>query len=195
MFLARPVAVLVSTAAARFTGRARTVIAWAGLRGAVPVVLATFPVIEGVPDSLEFFNIVFFAVLLSTVLQGATFEPLAQALGVTETEEPLRPPLRVIRSGAPGAQILTVRPWQPADGDPAYPSKVLGTRVRSQLLARLDQPGALVMLDDGRYAVTGPLLGVGPASALQADARRRVAQANSDAERAWWRDVIGELAR
>ena len=42
------------------------------MRGAVPVVLATFPVIEGVPRSQEFFNIAFFAVLLSTVLQGAT---------------------------------------------------------------------------------------------------------------------------
>ena len=56
-------------------------LSWAGLRGAVPVVLATFPVIEGVPGALEFFNIVFFAVLISTLLQGATFEPLAAAWG------------------------------------------------------------------------------------------------------------------
>ena len=58
---------------------------WAGLRGAVPVVLATFPVIAGVPHSEEFFNIVFFAVLVSTVVQGSTFEPLARRLGVTTT--------------------------------------------------------------------------------------------------------------
>jgi cell volume regulation protein A len=60
-FLARPIATFVSTARARFTFREQSVLSWAGLRGAVPVVLATFPVIEGVPGSLDFFNIVFFA--------------------------------------------------------------------------------------------------------------------------------------
>jgi len=46
------------------------------------VVLATFPVIEGIPRSLEFFNIVFFAVLVSTVIQGSTIEALARRLNV-----------------------------------------------------------------------------------------------------------------
>ena len=63
--------------------RERLVLGWAGLRGAVPVVLATFPVISGVTHSLEFFNIVFFAVVISTIVQGTTFEPLAQSLGTT----------------------------------------------------------------------------------------------------------------
>jgi potassium/hydrogen antiporter len=192
VFLARPIATFATTALAQFTLREQSLLAWAGLRGAVPVVLATFPVIEGVPDSLDFFNIVFFAVLVSTLLQGATFEPFAQALGVTTAEQPAAPALR---SASPGAQILTVRPWRPEDGHPAFPSHVLGTPVREQLLARLDRPGALVVLEDGRYAFTGPLLGVGPASTLQADARRRVGLAASDAERDWWRDVIGALAR
>jgi cell volume regulation protein A len=105
----------------------------------------------------------------------------------------LQPP--VTRPRSPGAQVLTVRPWQSADGDPAFPRSVLGTPVRKQLLSRLDRPGGLVTLADGRYAFTGPILGVGPASALQDDARRRLAHASSDPERAWWRDVIGELAR
>jgi cell volume regulation protein A len=48
----------------------------------VPVILATFPVIDGVPRSLEFFNIVFFAVLVSTVIQGSTVEALAARLGL-----------------------------------------------------------------------------------------------------------------
>jgi potassium/hydrogen antiporter len=193
VFLARPIATILSTAPARFTVREQSVLAWAGLRGAVPVVLATFPVIDGVPDSLDFFNIVFFAVLLSTLLQGATFEPFAQRLGVTSHEQPAPPP--VARAPSPGAQILTVRPWRPEDGDPAFPNHVLGTPVREQLLTRLDRPGALLILEDGRYAFTGPLLGVGPASALQGDARRRVGLAASEAERTWWREVIGTLAR
>jgi potassium/hydrogen antiporter len=48
----------------------------------VPVVLATFPVIAGVPRSEEFFNVAFFAVLLSTVVQGTSLQWLATKLGV-----------------------------------------------------------------------------------------------------------------
>jgi NhaP-type Na+/H+ or K+/H+ antiporter len=86
VLVARPAAAFAATALERFRPAERLVLAWAGLRGAVPVVLATFPVIEGVPRSLEFFNIVFFAVLLSTLLQGSTFEPLARRLGLTAGE-------------------------------------------------------------------------------------------------------------
>jgi cell volume regulation protein A len=81
--VARPVAALLATAGQGFTYRERVVLGWGGLRGAVPVVLATFPVLAGVPRSNDFFNIVFFAVLVSTLIQGATVAPLARALGVT----------------------------------------------------------------------------------------------------------------
>jgi cell volume regulation protein A len=57
------------------------------------VVLATFPVIERVPHSLEFFNIVFFAVLVSTVVQGSTFATVAERLGLTTSEPALPRPL------------------------------------------------------------------------------------------------------
>jgi potassium/hydrogen antiporter len=81
-FVARPVAAFLATAMQGFSYPERLVLGWAGLRGAVPVVLATFPVIADIPRSMEFFNIVFFAVLVSTLIQGATVEPLARALGV-----------------------------------------------------------------------------------------------------------------
>jgi cell volume regulation protein A len=55
-------------------------LAWAGLRGAVPVVLAPFAVIDGVPRSLEMLNIVFFAVLRPEAPQGSTVEALANPL-------------------------------------------------------------------------------------------------------------------
>jgi cell volume regulation protein A len=93
VFVARPVSTVAATALDRFTMRERLVLASAGLRGAVPVVLATFPVIEGVPESREFFNIVFFAVVISTLLQGTTFEPLAKRLGLTTTQPALPSPL------------------------------------------------------------------------------------------------------
>jgi potassium/hydrogen antiporter len=193
VFLARPVATLIATTFSRFDLRDQGVLAWAGLRGAIPVVLATFPVIAAVPHSLEYFNIVFFAVVLSTLLQGATFEPLARALGVTEPEARLGTrPTRAVRSVA---QISTTRPWDPTDGSPAYPRRVTGIAVTEQLLTRIDQPGALVRLADGRYAFTGPVVSVGSAKALQETARRRLARAKSAAEREWWREVIGALAR
>jgi cell volume regulation protein A len=90
VLVARPVACTAATALTRLTPGERIVLAGAGLRGAVPVVLATFPVIAGIPDSLEFFNIVFFAVVLSLLVQGPTFEPIARRLGLT-TSVPVLP--------------------------------------------------------------------------------------------------------
>jgi cell volume regulation protein A len=93
LLVARPAAVALATAFEPFSAGERVLLGWAGLRGAVPVVLATFPVIAGVPHSLEFFNIVFFAVVLSTLVQGVTFEPLARALGLTTRQPALPRPL------------------------------------------------------------------------------------------------------
>jgi potassium/hydrogen antiporter len=74
--VARPVATIAATAGQRFTWPERGVLAWAGLRGAMPVILATFAVIDGVPHSIELLNIVFFAVLVSAAVQGATVHSL-----------------------------------------------------------------------------------------------------------------------
>ncbi len=78
--LARPLAVAVATAFDRYGAAGRVAIGWAGLRGAVPVVLATIPVTAGVGDGSQFFDIVFFAVAISTVIQGVTVEPLIRFL-------------------------------------------------------------------------------------------------------------------
>jgi cell volume regulation protein A len=93
VFVARPLSAIVATAFERFSAGERVVLGWAGLRGAVPVVLATFPVIDNVPGSRTFFNIVFFAVVVSTLLQGSTVEWLARRLGVTTSEPALPRPL------------------------------------------------------------------------------------------------------
>ena len=167
---------------------------WAGLRGAVPVVLATFPVIEGVPHSLEFFNIVFFAVLLSTLVQGATFEPLARRLGVTTSRIPLGPgpPPRPARSSA---LVTTSGPWTTLTGTrPTRRVDRIETFVR-QFRTRLDRPGALVEL--GRRALR--VHGAGAGDRLGERCRRWPAgdldAPSTDPEREWWREVIGALAR
>jgi potassium/hydrogen antiporter len=129
VFVARPAAVWIATAFARWSVAERTILSVAGLRGAVPVVLATFPVIAGVENSDELFNIVFFAVLISTVLQGASFEPLAERLGVTTREPALPRPLAeagTIR--ALGAEVLEF-PIGPEDA-------IAGARVRDLGLPR-----------------------------------------------------------
>jgi potassium/hydrogen antiporter len=93
MFVARPLAAVIATQVGRFSIEERLLVGWAGLRGAVPIVLATFPVIEGVPAGDLFFNIAFFVVVTSTLVQGVTFEPLARAFGLTTTEPALPAPL------------------------------------------------------------------------------------------------------
>ena len=126
VFVARPVAAAVATAVGGYTPAERAVLAWAGLRGAVPVVLATFPVIDEVPESRQLFNIVFFAVLLSTVLQGATFEPIARLLGVTTSMPALPRPLAetgTIRRL--GAEIVEY-PVAPEDAIVGHPVRDLG---------------------------------------------------------------------
>ncbi len=90
MFVARPLSTLIAAQVGSFKIEERLLLGWAGLRGAVPIVLATFPVIEHVPNGDLYFNIAFFVVATSTLLQGVTFEPLARFFGLT-TQEPALP--------------------------------------------------------------------------------------------------------
>ena len=69
-----------------------------------------------------------------------------------------RPRPRVLSRPA----VTSMRPWEEADGNPARPEAVAGVEVVDQLRTRRDEPGALVALADGRYAVTGRLLAIGP---------------------------------
>ncbi len=287
VFVARPLAVMVATAFAPLRTTERIVLGWAGLRGAVPVVLALFPIIADIEDAVQFFNIAFFAVLVSTLLQGSTFTWMAGKLGALTSEPALRQPLvevgqirqlgadvvevplvegdavigvRVRDLGLPrdalvnvlvrndealpprgstrleagdrlyvlarqsampaledarerwrtgpvgpaprpqratiatGAPIFTTRPWLESDGDPDAPKRVLGLQVVERLGTRWDVPGALVVLSDGRYAVTGPHVLVGSREQLQWHARRKLRGAKTDPERAWWQEVIGSSA-
>ena len=70
VFVARPIATVIALTPLRFSMREQAALGWAGLRGAVPVVLATFPIIEGVTGSLEVFDIVFFVVIVSTCFRA-----------------------------------------------------------------------------------------------------------------------------
>jgi potassium/hydrogen antiporter len=97
IFVARPLATFVATAFTSFNFREKVMLGWAGLRGATPIWLATFPVVAGVRSGEEEFAIVFFVVVTSTLVQGASFEPLAKWLRLT-TDEPALP-RRLFESG------------------------------------------------------------------------------------------------
>ena len=97
ILVARPLAALAATLFAGLDLRERAMIGWAGLRGATPIWLATFPVVAGVGAGQELFAIVFFVVVSSTLVQGSSFEPLARRLGLT-TDEPALP-RRLLESG------------------------------------------------------------------------------------------------
>ena len=88
--VARPVAVFASTAFSAYSNRERLLLGWAGLRGAVPIVLATFALSSKVPHNETIFNAVFFVVLVSTVAQGTTLERFAKSLGLVSLAPPLR---------------------------------------------------------------------------------------------------------
>ena len=96
MLVIRPAAVWASTAFVNFTDRDRILLGWAGLRGAVPIVLATFALSADVTERDTIFNAVFFVVVVSTMVQGRTLEWLAGRLGLLSyAPHPREAPLEV----------------------------------------------------------------------------------------------------
>ena len=110
IFIARPVAVVVSLLPFRFSWREQLYISWVGLRGAVPIILALFPFLAGLEYAPYYFNIVFFVVLVSLLVQGWTVAPAARLLqlGVPPGPEPV---MRVDTAipGHPDCEILVYR--------------------------------------------------------------------------------------
>lgn len=86
-FFARPVAVQLCMLPFRmFTAKARLYVSWVGLRGAVPIIFATYPWVDNVPYAELIFNVVFIVTIISLLLQGATVSGMANALGVACAE-------------------------------------------------------------------------------------------------------------
>ncbi len=288
MFVARPLAAVISTTPFGLSLRESGLIGWAGLRGAIPIVLATFAVLEGVDNADSFFNIVFFVVLTSTLIQGASFDPLARALGLTTDEPALSRPLHevgtirglgaevlefpvragdeivgrvvnqlqlprdalvsiVVRGGeallprgsteieaddrlhilvrqparaeveglfdrwrsgpleetelalpsfSGRSPIFSVKPWRAEFGDPGAPTEIEGAAVLRRLRTRRDEPGALVLLSDGRFAVTGDgVVAAGGQRQLFRYCRERIHRAETGTARAWWQEVAGVVSQ
>jgi potassium/hydrogen antiporter len=84
MFVARPLSILIAAPGSSLNRRERIFVSWVGLRGAAPIILATLPWSVGFPNAEYFFNLVFFLVLFSVIIQGISIPWLAKKVGVIE---------------------------------------------------------------------------------------------------------------
>lgn len=82
--IARPLSVIPVLKIFSFNAREITLVSWVGLRGSVPIILAIYPLIYGLPGASLIFSVVFFVVLISATIQGSTLPWVARALGLTE---------------------------------------------------------------------------------------------------------------
>ncbi|WP_281290460.1 potassium/proton antiporter [Embleya hyalina] len=88
LLVARPLSVIVTTSPFRIPWREQLILSWAGLRGAVPIVLATIPIVKDIPDAQRLFNITFVLVVVFTLVQGPTLPWIARKAGFAGADEP-----------------------------------------------------------------------------------------------------------
>ena len=108
VLVARPLAVLVSIGWMRYERRDLALVSWAGLRGAVPIVLATFPLTAGYPEGELIFDVVFFVVVLSVLVQGLTVAGLARRLGMEAEQAVGASMAEALPLDAPGVEVLEI---------------------------------------------------------------------------------------
>ncbi|GAB1432496.1 potassium/proton antiporter [Spirochaetota bacterium] len=88
MFVARPIAVYISTIPFKYSFKEKLFVMWGGVKGAVPIVLATYPMASGLDTDGFIFDTIFFAVFLSCLIQGTTLGPLSKLLRLTDRIKP-----------------------------------------------------------------------------------------------------------
>jgi cell volume regulation protein A len=146
IFIARPASVMLALLLSRFTLRERLLVAWVGLRGAAPIILATFPLLAGIPRAGLFFNLVFFVTLSSVVIQGPLIVPIARRLGLLDTT-PTRPRFPLEFEPTSAARSLMVEVIVPPH------SVVVGQRV---IDLALPEDGLIVLIGRaGEFLVPG----------------------------------------
>jgi len=153
ILVARPLAVLVCLLPFRFPWREQVYVGWVGLRGAVPVVLALFPVMYEAPEARLYFNVAFFIVLVSLLLQGWTIAPAARLLRLEVP--PSAEPLQRLTLDMPGHFEHEILGYQVQPG----------SLVAARDLATLEMPEGMqimAVMRDGVPQALRPELGFAP---------------------------------
>ncbi|TDD16742.1 potassium/proton antiporter [Nonomuraea diastatica] len=108
LLVARPLSVVACLLPFRWGWREQAFISWAGLRGAVPIVLATFPIVAAVPGSQQLLNIVFVVVALFVLVQGPVLPVMARLLGITQPGQTREVTIEAAPLDVLGADLLTL---------------------------------------------------------------------------------------
>jgi len=191
LLLARPLSVVGSLAWFRVPWREQVFLSWAGLRGAVPIVLATFPVVAGVPDSHRLLNIVFMLVVVFTLVQGPSLRPIAHWLGLISRESTREIQVEAAPLDMLDAELLTMTVQAP--------SRLHNVTI---LELRLPDPAVITLIiRDGHTFVpipdtrieTGDELLIVTTSKTRAAAESRLRAVSRRGKLAHWFDEYGEV--
>ncbi|HEV2781970.1 MAG TPA: potassium/proton antiporter [Actinophytocola sp.] len=187
--LARPLSVLASAGPFRMPLREQGFLSWAGLRGAVPIVLALIPLTEGVDGARQLVDAVFVLVIVMTLVQGTTLQLLARRLGLTAGAESVELQVDAAPLDELGAELLQVRIPTGSKLHGVYLAELrLPTGATISLIARNGHgftPGATTRLQEG-----DELLVVATAQA-RAAAERRIRAVDRAGRYARWRGETG----
>lgn len=190
LLVARPLSVVGSLVGFRIPWRDQVFLSWAGLRGAVPIVLATFPVVAGVPDSYRLLNIVFVLVVVFTLVQGPSLRPIAHRLGLISRESTREIQVDAAPLDVLDAELLTMT-VQP-------PSRLHNVTI---LELRLPDPAVITLIiRDGHTFVpvpdtrieSGDELLIVTTSKTRAAAESRLRAVSRRGKLAYWFDEYGE---
>ncbi|BBX18955.1 potassium/proton antiporter [Mycolicibacterium duvalii] len=190
LLVARPLSVLVSLLGFRIPVREQVFLSWAGLRGAVPIVLATYPIVEGVADSWRLLHIVFILVVLFTVVQGPSLRMVAARLNLIPRDTTREIQVDAAPLDVLGAELLTM-------------TVLPGSRLHNVtvLELRLPDPSVITLIvRDGRSFVPEPLtrlqvnddLLIVTTTATRDLAERRLRAVSRRGKLAYWFDEYGE---
>ncbi|MCL2145336.1 MAG: potassium/proton antiporter [Endomicrobia bacterium] len=151
MFVARPACVYICTFFTKMKFNEKTMISWVGLRGAVPIILATFPFVYNIEDSNKIFNIVFFVVFLSALTQGVSLGKVAGFLKLSRPiEAKRRYPIEFERVEGINADLFEIIiPSQSA----AVGKKIVDLKLPSESLVALISRGDGFLIPNGSTVV------------------------------------------
>ena len=190
LLIARPISVVASLAPFRVHWREQVFLSWAGLRGAVPIVLATIPIVEGVPDSRRLLNIVFILVVVFTLVQGPSLPWIAHRMGLIPRDSTREIQVESAPLDVLGAELLTMK---------VLPSSRLHNV--SVLELRLPDPSVITLIiRDGHTFVPQPDTHIGIGDELlivtttktRAAAERRLRAVSRRGKLAYWFGEYGE---